>query len=208
MDRLYVDFMNYFDDTLKSKFKSIMTEYKIPFTDEEFQEDCYVTFFASNQNIRIPKKKLSKYKMSHPTLKLNYSLERYPNFFDVKKTLFNSLKNNIPTPEISMKPIFLFPNELETKWRNIIISKIHYWINTLFSQTMLMYDDKYSVTLALLMLEVYIDNPDKMFITKLPTFEDLIFVSSNNQKMLVENDYLIEQQVEIAKNSPFFKDKF
>lgn len=204
MERLYDEIKSDFDNSLKSNFEIIINQNQFPFSNEEFPENCYVTFFASNQDLKISKKKLSNYKLSHPTLKFNYSLERFPDFHETKKIIYSDIKNNTQSIA-SMKPMFLFSSELETKWRDTIISRIHYWINTLFSQTLKMYEDKYSITLAFLMLEVYIDNPDNMFITKLPTFEDLIFVSSSNRKELINNDDFIKQFAEMIKNSPFFQ---
>ena len=205
MERLYDQVKNHFDDVLKSKYEDILNKHNIPFSSEEFSKDCYATFFISNKDINIPKKNLSKYRLSHPSLWLSYSLERYPCFYPVKK-FFTS--GDTDSPVIDTSPMLSFIYELEEEWRNQIIAKVHNWINTLFSQTMLMYKEKYSITLSFFMLEMYIENPEKMYITKLPTFQDLTFVTSSSPYKIIENEQLIQQQVELISSSPFFKDAF
>lgn len=205
MERLYDQVKNHFDDALKSKYEDILSTHNIPFSSEEFPEDYFITFFVSNKDINIPKKKLSKYKQSHPSLWLSISPDRYPDFYPVKDFF---ILGNKEAKVINSSPIILFVQELEDKWRTEILAKVRNWINTLFSQTMLMYKEKYSITLSFFMLEMYIENPGKMFVTKLPNFRDLTFVTSSSPHTIIENEQLIQQQVEIISNSPFFKDAF
>ncbi len=203
MERLYDQVKKDFDDKLKSKLEDIVNQNHFPYASENLSKDCFVTFFASNQDINIPKKKLSKYKLAHPTLKFSYSLERYADFYKVKTILSDTSNNN--SEVIKTFPMFLFSQELEPKWRNEIISRVHYWINTIFAQTMLMYKDIYSITLALFMIEMYIESPDKMYITKFPSFQDLTFVTSDHPPKVLDNEEIISRQVSSIENSPFFK---
>lgn len=203
MERLYDEVKSSFDNSLKSNFESIVRQNQIPVSNEDFAENCYVTFFVSNQDLNVPKKKLSKYRQSHPKLQLNYSLERFPDFSETKNTIYSDLKNK--TQSIAtMKPMFLFGSELDAKWRNIILPRIHFWINTLFSQTLIVFEKKYSITLALLLLEVYVESPDNMFVTKLPTFEDLLFASSN-RKTLIDGKDFINDFAKLIDESSFFQ---
>lgn len=204
MERLYEQVKNDFDATLKSNFEDIVNQNHFPYTSENFSKDCYVTFLASNQDIGLTKKNISKHKQNHPTLKLSYSLDRYPNFHEVKSVLWSKERRLESIPNY---PILLFPGELEPQWRRIIVPRVHNWINTIFAKTMLMYKEKYSITLAFLILEMYIETPEKMYITKFPSFEDLVFVTSERHPKILENDKIITQQVEIIKSSPFFKGK-
>ena len=87
MERLFDEVKESLDNDLKSNFESIVNQNNIPYAScMDSSKSCYATFFASNQDIHTPKKKLNKFKLSHPTLKISYSLDRYPDFYEVKNT--------------------------------------------------------------------------------------------------------------------------
>ena len=205
MERLYDKVKKNFDDTLKSKYEDILSTNHIPFSSEEFPNDFFVTFFVSNKDINVPKKKLSKYKLNHPSLWISFTIDRYPDFYPIKAFFTSGNKN---TEIVNSSPLILLAQELEDKWRTEMLAKIHNWINALFSQTMLMYKEKYSITLSFFMLEMYLENPEKMCITKLPNFQNLTFVTSSSPHKIIENEQLIKQQVENISSSPFFKEAF
>ena len=55
--------------------------------------------------------------------------------------------------------------------------------------------------------EIYLANPTEMFISKLPNFQDLCFVSDKNHKKCIDNDEFIRQQATTLEElyaSPFF----
>ncbi len=207
MERLYDQVKETIDNDLKSNFEDIMSKNQIPYLSEEQSIPCYVTFFAANQDINLPKKNMSKYKLSHPKLRLSYSVERYPDFLKLKKS-FSSSASIEKSDVIENTPFLFFYNELEPKWRTEITNKVKHWINTIFSKTMMMYKERYSITLGLFIIEMYIETPEKMYITKLPKFQDLTFVTSAKPPVIIDNEDIIKQQVELISNSPFFKGKF
>lgn len=205
MERLFDEVKESLDNDLKSNFESIVNQNNIPYAScMDSSKSCYATFFASNQDIHTPKKKLNKFKLSHPTLKISYSLDRYPDFYEVKKILGSTATSDVV---IKTYPILFFYEDLEPKWRNEITTKVKHWINTIFAKTMVMYKERYSMTLGLMMMEMYLETPEKMCITKFPTFQDLTFVTSSKPIEIVDSIQFINRQVELIENSPFFKGK-
>ena len=73
---------------------------------------------------------------------------------------------------------------------------------------MLKYQEKYGIKLARMPFEIWLESPEKMYVTKTPCFEDLIFVSDDSSHKKVETSTIIKEQadlIESMRGSGFFK---
>ena len=186
--------------------------------ENSYNPDFCVTFFAKNCDLELSKKKQSKMRLAHPELEFLYSRERDLDYYGLKKRLEEERDNakigEYYTPTI--QTMFFFKNEFDhhvdferrVAWCNEATKKVKTWTKVIFSKLVILYRTKYNITLALLPLEFNIVTPDKMFISRIPEFDNLVFAQTSKKPIeKIDSTTFIEQQIEIIQNMPGFFSK-
>ena len=181
--------------------------------DNTLDPEYGVTFFAKNLDLDLPKKKQSKMRLAHPELEFLYSRESDLDYYGLKKRIEDA-RNSAKIDEFYPMPIrsiFFFKEEFDYQldpnqrlnWFYESTKLVKTWTKQIFSKLVVLYRTKYNITLALLPLEFNIESPDKMVITQIPKFDNLVFARTSKQIIQkIDSTSFIEEQVEMIKNIP------
>ena len=210
----------YLEDELRENILEVLNNEKngIPYNFENSCNPEYcVTFFAKNCDLELPKKDQSKTRLAHPQLEFLYSRERDLDYYSLNKKIEEARDlakhgDYYPTP---IRTIFFFKEEFDynidserrIQWYYESTKNIRTWTKQIFSKLVIFYRKKYGITLAMLPLEFFIDSPGKMYISKIPTFDNLIFAKTAKKPVeKISSTVFIEEQVDTIRNVPGFSE--
>lgn len=203
---IYEQIHEQINNNLREQIVQALEANQIPYNFNSTDEDDYfVTFFVTNCDLALPKKLKNKHRLANPKVDIVYTFLRDFNFSNV-----------ISNPAIGQKMsttnlMYIFNDLANPEWQIPISNTVKTWSRFLIGKLSIYYKEKYGIQLAKMPIEIWIKSPNQMYISKIPTFDDLIFVSSDKNYVLIENSNILESQVEIVsqiknQNFPFRKD--
>lgn len=205
---------DYIENTLRQRFLSTMDAHNIPYVlDKKCNPDFLVTFFVTNDDIPLPKKQATKYRITHPKIKITFSLAGSFDYEELLKSLYSKetySSNKSADDNIILRDFSLLHSILRPDCAVEILSKIQIWAKDLLYNLLPMYKDSYCLTLARLPFEMYLESDTKMWITKLPSFMDLAFVTDTKIPQRVDLLDFLRTQENIAAqiSNQFNKNRF
>lgn len=183
------------NDDLRTKILGIMDKKQIPYNLKSNEdEDYYTTFFATNCDLKLPKKQQNKHRLANPKIDLVYTFKRTFNYEIASDPNVTNAK------EVVTKIMFIYHDLADPEWHIPVTNKIKTWLKSIVGSLSIYYMEKYSIKLARLPIEIWIKTPDEIFISKIPEFEDLTFVSTGSDIKLISTSDFIAKQVEIYNN--------
>lgn len=176
--------------------------YNLNSTDED---DYFVTFFVTNCDLALPKKLKNTHRLANPKIDIVYTFYRDFNYSNV--TSQPAVGRRLSTTNL----LYIFNDLAKPEWQTPISNTVKSWTRFLIGKLSIYYKEKYGIQLAKMPIEIWIKSPSEMYISKIPTFDDLIFVSSDKNYVLIENSSILKNQVEIfsqikSQNFPFQKE--
>lgn len=191
------------NEELRSKILEAISRSKLPCNFESEETYKFLTLFITlDGETGKSKKKLSKYEKTHPAIDISYSWERN---FDYKALV----KLAETADDTILAKLFLIHHDLESHtWYAPITNNLKSWSKVIFHTVYNFFLEKYGLKLYRLPLEVYVNTPEDMYISKIPAFEDLWFFE-NSSKKYVTIDEIIYEQAETLKqiSETFFNSK-
>ena len=71
---IYAQLKQQINQDLQSSIIGLLDKHEFPYDfSNDRQEDFYVTFFVANKDYNISKKKLNKYRLTHPDIEIAYT---------------------------------------------------------------------------------------------------------------------------------------
>lgn len=192
---------NQMDNDLRTTLIGIMDKKQIPYNlNSNEDEDYYTTFFATNCDLKLPKKQQSKHRLANPQIDIVYTFKRNFNYKIVSDPNVTSAR------DVVTKIMFIYRDLADPEWQIPITGKVKTWLRSILGSLSIYYAEKYSIKLARIPIEIWIKTPDEIFISKIPEFDDLTFVSTGSEIKLISNSEIIARQEEIynsIKDFPF-----
>lgn len=187
----YERMKNEIDKDMRDFILNVMNKKDIPYDlDSTRPEEYFLTIFVTNCDLSLPKKLRTKHRLANPAVDITFTAKRS---FDYSAAA--DVHNNKNTP--LFKLMYLYSMLRDTSWHVPVSRALTAWARSMFSALMLKYRDKYGVKLARMPFEVWIDTPSNMFVSKLPRFEDLTFVSDDPSPKVIDTDKIIRNQADI-----------
>ena len=200
---LYDKVKQQFNESLQASIIESMNQrdirYDLNSTGEPYK---YLTVFSISKDIKLPKNLRTKARLARPQLDVQYIRERNFDYATVSSPDFK--KKN----EHDLRPINFLWGELEdiTEFADTK-TRIIAWCRSIFSELSKTYKDEYGITLYLMPMEFYLPNYKGLCISKIPKFEDLVFLNSDTH-VRISSDTIIKQRAESIKElsqTSFFK---
>ena len=181
------------NDDLRATIIGIMDKKQIPYNlNSDEVADYYTTFFATNCELNLPKKQQSKRRLANPKIDIVYTFRRDFDFSVVSNPAVTESR------ELLTKLMFIFHDLADPEWQIPITTKLKTWLRTILGNLSIYYEEKYSIKIARLPLEIWVKSPDEIFVSKIPEFDYLTLVSTNGSNISpISNSDFIAKQVEI-----------
>lgn len=178
VERVITDLNN----SLTDACNSVITNYDIPLFKGEKQQNLALTIIvkAKNSATSKPSKKNKKIKKAEVEI-----------FYSVGLSFDISYLSNSKTPPIKLGMIFSITEPDKTQF---IYNRISYWSKPLFEKVASTFRE-YGLSLNTFPLEMYFDEDGTIYISKLPTFDDLIFFDKHDVTKNLDKKVFIEEQV-------------
>lgn len=179
---------------LRERLSEIIDDYSIPVfpTTQEKDEECLLTIYVSPEST----KKNKKNKTVLPKLKIEFNTYSE---FDLDKLREES---------IYISDISYIWSILKAEYAEPARKQISSWSRQLFTALRKMYKESYDLELLMLPFEIYIDENDIMYISRLPKFEDLWFYDKTTTDRRLNTQIFLEDQaksiIDVANRSDFF----
>ena len=180
------------DENLRCCLSETINEEEIPILPiEKRNEDMCITIFA-----KIDQKFSKKHKNAPPKIIVEFSSETD---FDHQKLRTNH------KPIVSIQFIYTLVKDscLQSTQRDISC-----WAQYLFRDARKLYKMDYELELLMLPFEVSFDEDDNLYISRLPSFNDLWFLNPYNSKERLSNDEFINNQasaiIKLTEKGPLF----
>ena len=203
--------MDYYDqikvqlnEELRTTILQAISKSNLPCNLESEQTCKFLTLFITlDGETGKSKKKLSKYEKTHPAIDISYTWERNFDYKALVELATSVEKRN----ETVLAKLFLIHSDLENhEWYGPITNSLKTWSKSIFHATHNFFYEKYGLKLYRLPLEVYVNSPEDMYITKIPAFEDLWFFEGSSKKYVSSEQIICEQADTLRQISEtFFK---
>ena len=167
---------------LEVAFNEVIKDYdiKVYSDDSTKNPDTSLTVFVSS-NTPKPKTSKKNKKLKQFDLQIAYSLYLT---FDVQYLY------SIGMEPIKLSMIFM---HTQAEYSQMIYNRISYWSKALFKKIHALFE-VYGLNLNMLPFEIYADKNNVLYISKLPTFNDLSFFDSKDVDKLLDKNAFIEKQ--------------
>lgn len=182
-----------FNNELRTSLLETISEEEIPFcTPAERNEDRAITIFVS-----VDSKFNKKKKNVPPKLNIQFSVILD---FDIQK---------IRKEKQAIMDLQFIWNIVKDTLYSDTRRNISYWSREMFRTVRKLYKNDYDLNLFLFPFEVCFDESDKLYVSRLPNFEDLMFLDPNDPKNnLLDNKEFIQKQamsiIEISNKTYLF----
>lgn len=178
MTERVIDSLNH---DLEVAFKEVIKDYDIKtFLDDSTKNpETSITVFVSSYT---PKPKTSKKNKKFKQFDLRIAYSPYLTF-DVPYLI------SIGQAPYKLDIIYIHTKAEKTQF---IYNRISYWSKALFKKIYGLFEE-YGINLCMLPFEIYSDENDELYISKLPTFNDLTFFDKKNFLQKLDKDAFVQE---------------
>ena len=179
VDRV-VDSLNH---DLSVAFKEVIEKYDIKLhldNNSTKTRDTSIVIFVNN---KTPKPKTSKKNKKLKQFDLSFAYSLYLNF-----DLSNLIGHDVEPIKLQFLYMHTKPECFQPMYNRIL-----YWSKPLFKKVYETFEE-YGIYLSTLPYEIYADENDELHISRLPTFNDLIFFDKTDPSKTLDKSLFIEEQ--------------
>lgn len=176
--------INLLNHDLSTALHEVIKDYDIKLCEDDSTKnlDTALSIYVSSNSLK-PKTSKKNKKVRIFDLKIAYSLELT---FDLKYL------SSIKQPPYKLEIIYMHTKAEKTQ---MIYNRITYWSKALFKKIYVLFEE-YDLNLSMLPFEIFADENDELYISKLPTFNDLYFFDKNDSSKELDKNIFIQKQVD------------